>query len=146
VLAVSTFVSTASPSDSPSLSASSTQPGAPTPEPTSSPPPSIPPCTAPSGATSYYCATKNGEGGHGGPPLLDLPNAIAMDYWISGTCEFSLGLSTETSAVGLPSLTMTVSGPIVAGTWRVPIKPGRYYPVIGEAVGCVYSVDVRDDR
>ena len=30
--------------------------------------------------------------------------------------------------------------------WHVSIKPGRYYPVIGEAVDCVYSVNVRDDR
>jgi hypothetical protein len=142
VVAVSTFVPTASPWGSASLRASSTPSDAPTQEATSSPPP----CEAPSGATSLYCATKNGEGAHGGPPLLDLPNAIAMDYWVSGTCMFSMGLSTQTSAAGLPSLTKTVNGPAVAGTWRVPIKPGRYYPVIGEAVGCVYSVNVRDDR
>jgi hypothetical protein len=69
-----------------------------------------------------------------------------MDYWVKGTCTFSLGLSTETSAAGFPSLTMTVSGPTVAGTWRMRIKAGHYYPVIGEAVGCVYNVNVRDDR
>jgi hypothetical protein len=95
--------------------------------------------------TSYYCATKNGEGGHGGPPLIDLPSSVAVDYRVSGRCVFSLGFSTERSAVGLPALTMTVSGREITGTWRVAIKPGRYYPVIGEAVGCVYSVNVRDD-
>ena len=146
VVAVSTFLPNASPGASPSLTASPTSTPSSTPETTASPPASVPPCASPSGAASQYCATKSGEGGHGGPPLLDLPKAIAMDYWVSGTCKFSLGLSTETSAVGLPSLTMTVSGPAVAGTWRVPIKPGRYYPVIGEAVGCVYSVNIRDDR
>ena len=142
VVAMTTFVPTASPGANPLPSASSTL----TSETTSSPLASVPPCAVPSDATSHYCVTKNGEGGHGGPPLVDLPTAIAMDYWVSGTCTFSLGLSTETSAVGLPSLTMTVSGPAVAGTWRVPIKPGRYYPMIGEAVGCIYRVNVRDDR
>jgi len=146
VVAANTSVPTTPPAAGPSLSASSTPTEAATSKATSGPPASVRPCAAPSGATSYYCATKNDEGGHGGPPLLDLPSAIAMDYWVSGTCLFSLGLSTETSAVGLPSLTMTVSGPVVAGTWRMSIKPGRYYPVIGEAVGCVYSVNVRDDR
>ena len=144
VLAVTTFVPTAPPQASPSFSASST----PAPEATSGPQASVPPCTVPAAATSLYCATKNdpGGGGHGGAPVLDLPKTIAMDYWVSGTCVFSLGLSTETSAEVLPSLTMTVSGPAAAGTWRMPIKPGRYSPVIGEAVGCVYSVNVRDDR
>jgi hypothetical protein len=122
---------------------------APTLSPTSAPVPtplaSVSPCAAPPVPSPYYCATKNGEGGHGGPPLLDLPGSIAFDYRVSGTCVFSLGLATETSVVGFPSLTMTVSGPEVTGTWRVSIKPGRYYPVIGEAVGCMYSVDVRDD-
>jgi hypothetical protein len=96
--------------------------------------------------TSYYCVTKTSDGGHGGTPLIDLPSSIAFDYSVRGTCVFSLGLSTERSAVGLPALTMTVSGPEITGTWRVAIKPGRYYPVIGEAVGCIYSVNVRDDR
>ena len=94
----------------------------------------------------YYAATKSGEGGHDGPPLLDLPKAIAIDYRVSGTCVFSLGLATETTNVGLPTLTMTVTGPEVAGTWRVSIKPGRYYVGAGEAVGCVYSITVRDDH
>ena len=118
----------------------------PTPTPASAPSASVSPCAEPPKPTSYYCATKNGEGGHGGPPLLDLPGSIAFDYRVSGTCVFSLGLATETSVVGFPSLTMTVSGPEITGTWRVSIKPGRYYPVIGEAVGCVYSVNVRADH
>jgi hypothetical protein len=107
---------------------------------------SVSPCEERAPHTSFFCATKNGEGGHGGPPLLDLPGQIAFDYRVSGACIFSLGLSTETSAVGLPSLTMTVSGPEISGTWRMSIKAGRYYPVISEAVGCLYSVNVRDDR
>ena len=102
-------------------------------------------CEAPI-APGYYCATKNAEGGHGGPPLLHLPEAVVIDYRVSGTCNFSLGFATETSSVGLPSLTVTATGPLIAGTWRPSLKPGRYYPVIGEAVGCVYSVNVRADR
>ena len=123
---------------------------APTRSPTSTlaptPSASVSPCAEPPKLTSFYCATKNDEGAHGGPPVLDLPNAIAMDYWVRGNCVFTLGLSTLQSAAGLPSLTMTVSGPEIDGTWRALIKPGQYYPVIGNAVGCVYSVNVRDDR
>jgi hypothetical protein len=118
----------------------------PTPRPSSAPSASVSPCAEPPAPSSYYCAAKNGEGGHGGPPLLDLPGSVAFDYRVSGTCVFSLGLATETSVVGFPSLTMTVSGPEITGTWRVSIKPGSYYPVIGEAVGCLYSVNVRNDR
>jgi hypothetical protein len=142
VVAISTFVPTDSPADGPLLRPSSTPSSAPTREHTASPPA----CPGPPVATSLYCATKNDEGGHGGPPVLDLPEAIAMDYWVSGTCVFSLGLSAETSASGLPSLTMTISGPAVSGTWRARLKPGRYYPAIGDAVGCVFSVNIRDDR
>jgi hypothetical protein len=34
---------------------------------------SLSPCPEAPKPTSYFCATKNGEGGHGGPPPLDLP-------------------------------------------------------------------------
>ena len=157
VLAITTLVPTAPPQASPSFSASSTPTGAPTPETTSSPAASVPPsdtldkaarnlCAEPSGATSYYCWTKTEEGMDGGQVVLDLPNAIAMDYWVSGTCVFSLGLDDETSAVGPPGLTITVTGPAVAGTWRVRIKPGQYLMGPDAAVGCVYSFNVRDDR
>jgi hypothetical protein len=129
---------TPSPTVAPTLS--------PTATPATTPSASVSPCEEPATHTSYFCATKNGEGGHGGPPLLDLPGQIAFDYRVSGVCVFSLGLSTETSAVGLPSLTMSVSGPEITGTWRVSIKAGHYYPVISEAVGCLYSVNVRNDR
>jgi hypothetical protein len=107
---------------------------------------SVSPCAEPPKPTSYFCATKNGEGGHGGPPLLDLPGQIAFDYRVSGVCVFTLSLASETPAVGFPSLTMSVTGREITGTWRVSIKPGPYYPVISEAVGCLYSVNVRDDR
>jgi hypothetical protein len=100
---------------------------------------------SPSGARSYYSATKNAEGGHGGPPLVRLPGSIAIDYTVSGTCEFSLGFATKTSSTGLPKLVMNVTGPKITGTWRVRIKPGRYYVTAGEAVGCTYSLNVRDD-
>ena len=97
-----------------------------------------------SAPTSYYAVAKSAEGGHGGPPLVDLPASIAVDYAVHGRCMFSIGLATATSAKGLPLLSMTVTGPEVTGTWRLSIKPGRYYVVTGEAVGCVYDVNVRD--
>jgi hypothetical protein len=105
----------------------------------SAPPPSP-------GATSYYSAAKLAEGPHGGAPLIALPGSIAIDYTVSGTCIFSVGLSTATTDTGLPKLTMSVTGPQIAGTWRLSIKPGRYTVGTGEAVGCVYSINVRDDR
>jgi hypothetical protein len=145
VVAVSSFVPTEPPAANPSRTSSSTSTPEPTPEPTATPSASVDLCTVPSSPTSYYCATKNAEGAHGGPPVLDLASAIAIDYWVRGTCLFSLGLSSETSAAGLPSLTMNVSG-TVAGTWRASIKPGHYFPAISEAIGCVYSVNVRADR
>jgi hypothetical protein len=67
-------------------------------------------------------ATTRTKGAHG-PPVLDLPSAIAMDYRVRGDCVFTLGPSTLQSAAGLPSLTMTVSGPEIDGTWRALIKP-----------------------
>lgn len=144
VVTISTFVPTG-----PANASSPSQP------PSEAPTPSIEPTARPSGSdlcaepispTYLYCATKNADGAHGGAPLLDLPSAIAMDYWVRGSCTFTLGLSTPQSAAGLPSLTVTVSGPEVEGTWRAFVRPGRYYPLIGEAVGCVYSVNVRADR
>jgi hypothetical protein len=145
VVVVSSVVPTEASATSPSRTASSTSTPEPTPEPTATASASVDLCTVPSSLASYYCATKNAEGAHGGPPVLDLASAIAIDYWVRGTCPFSLGLSNETSAAGLPSVTMNVSG-TVAGTWRASIKPGHYVPLISEAVGCVYSVNVRADR
>jgi hypothetical protein len=145
VVAMSSFVPTEPPEVSPPTTGTATAVPPPIVEPSARPSGSDL-CTVPSSPTSLFCVTKNSEGAHGGAPILDLPNAIAMDYWVRGTCIFRLGLSTLQSAAGLPSLTMTVSGPEVDGTWRALVKPGRYYPVIGEAVGCVYSVNVREDR
>ncbi len=130
----------------PSIAPASTPTPAPTAEPTARSTGSFDLCTVPGNPGSSYCVTKNGEGAHGGSPLVELPNAIAIDYRVRGSCVFSLGLSTLESTKGLPNLTMTVSGPEIDGTWRALIRPGQYYPVIGEAVGCVYSVNVRDDR
>jgi len=144
VVVMSSFVPTGPPASSPTTTAATVAPASIV-EPTARPS-GFDLCIVPSSPWSLFCVTKNAEGAHGGPPILDLPNAIAMDYWVRGKCVFRLGLSTLQSGAGLPSLTMTISGPEVDGTWRVLIKPGQYYPVIGEAVGCVYSVNVRDDR
>ena len=145
VVAVSTVAPTGVP-EAPTPSAPLVPTATPAPESTSTAEASVSPCEVPGTTTSYYCVDKNGEGFHGGAPIVELPNAVAMDYRVSGTCRFSLSLATETSATGLPSLTINVSGPPVVGTWHVKIKHGRYYPAIGEAVGCVYHVNIRDDR
>lgn len=89
---------------------------------------------------------KLAEGSHGGAPLIVLPGSIAIDYTVSGTCVFSVALSAAATDNGLPKLTMSVTGPEISGTWRLSIKPGRYAVGTGEAVGCVYRINVRDDR
>lgn len=94
----------------------------------------------------YTSIQKLGDGGHGGLPLTDLPAAIAIDYRVSGHCVFSIRLVAETLIAGLPSLTMTVTGPESAGTWHLVITPGRYYVEPSESIGCVYSVTASDDR
>ncbi len=104
------------------------------------------PSPSPSDATSYMSVTKLAEGGHGVPPPVDLPRAIAIDYTVSGSCEFTVGLQTQSPSKGLPTLAMTVTGPQVEGTWRLLIKPGRYVVAIGEAIGCVFTLNVRDDH
>jgi hypothetical protein len=88
--------------------------------------------------------TGGGFGGHGGPPLIDLPAAIAIDYRVSGTCAFTIALRTEASTVGLPSLTIPMTGPEVDGTWHLSIKPGKYYVATVDSA-CVYWYVVRAD-
>jgi hypothetical protein len=89
--------------------------------------------------------TGGGFGGHGGPPLIDLPAAIAIDYRVSGTCSFTIALVTATSTVGLPAMTIPMTGPEVDGTWRLSIKPGKYYVEAYDSA-CVYWYVVRADR
>ena len=92
----------------------------------------------------YYEVTKAGEGGHGGPPLLDLPASISIDYTVNGTCEFDVVVAQGVPDTGLAAATlaMTVTGRTVSGTWPVALAPGRYYVNPGESVGCTFTVRV----
>jgi hypothetical protein len=107
----------------------------PSPQPTVAPTPLV-----------YWSAAKLGEGAHGGLPLLQLPAAIAIDYTASGTCKFTIEVTFGAPDAGVvaASLAMSVTGSDVSGTWPVKLKPGPYYVSPGEAVGCTYSVTVRD--
>jgi len=95
-------------------------------------------------AIVYYEATKNAEGGHGGPPLLDLPASIAIDYTVNGTCEFTIGVfhGVPDNGIAAAKLAMRVTGHTTSGTWPVSLVPGRYYVNPGEAVGCTFNVRV----
>jgi hypothetical protein len=108
--------------------------------------PDVPvPASAAASPAPLYSVQKFAEGAHGSAPLIDLPAAVAIDYRVSGNCLFSISLATETSTAGLPSMSMSMTGPEVTGTWRLSIAPGRYYVATGEAVGCVYLITVLDD-
>ena len=104
----------------------------------------IEPSVAPS-PTIYYEVTKNGEGGHGGAPLLDLPAAIEIDYTAKGTCEFAIKVTfgVPDNGVVAAHLALTVAGPEVSGSWPLTIKPGKYYVVPSEAIGCTFHMTVR---
>ena len=116
-----------------------------TPEPTPVVTPVVSPAPEPS-PTVYYEVTKDSDGGHGGPPVLDLPRDIAVDYIVAGTCTFTIAASTETSDAGLPRLTLLVTGSEMRGTWRFRLVPGRYYLSPSEAFGCTFTVRVYADR
>ena len=92
----------------------------------------------------FYEAAKNAEGGHGGPPLLRLPDDVVVEYRVSGTCTFELMFVTPAGHDTAPSLRLVVPGAVMKGTWEdATIVPGSYYPSISEAVGCTYEVTIR---
>jgi hypothetical protein len=90
----------------------------------------------------YYEVTKNAEGPHGGPPLLDLPASVVVEYDVHGSCRFEIGVTTPTTVAGLPKLAIDATGPETSGTWRFAITPGSYSVTLGEATGCTYDVRV----
>jgi len=109
-------------------------------------PPTAPtagPTTATASPVEYTEITKNAEGGHGGPPLVDLPAAFAVDYVVRGTCTFGIEITTEAGKAVVPGLTFGVTGTEVSGTWPIHLTPGRYYVTPAEAVGCTFSIKVR---
>ena len=94
---------------------------------------------------SYWSAEKLGEGGHDGPPLITVPAAIAVDYTVRGNCLFELNVQTAQQKPAGPHLGFSVTGPEISGSWRVRLIPGDYYIYPGEAIGCIYRFNVRDD-
>ncbi len=127
------------PTQSPAIVAPSATPAA-----TATPAPT--PTAAPSAQPSpvvYEMFQKNAEGGHGGPALITLPASIVVDYTVRGTCTFTIDLDTATSIAG-PNLKLSVTGPESSGSWHLSIKPGSYYVNPGEALGCTFSITVRD--
>lgn len=93
----------------------------------------------------YYSVQKVDEGGHGGPPLIELPGALKLVYSVTGTCSFSMAFANPNGSTDqLPALTLAMVGPKVEGEWSIELPAGRYYPEFADAPGCLYSVEVRD--
>jgi hypothetical protein len=88
---------------------------------------------------------KLADGAHGGFDPIDLPASIAIDYWVSGTCEFGITITSPASTKQTPvaTFTMRMFGGVVSSTWPVALKPAAYFVVPAEAVGCTYSLIVR---
>jgi hypothetical protein len=86
--------------------------------------------------------TKNGEGGHGGPPLVDLPAAFVVDYKVTGTCTFQLSFEPADMSTAVQVRSVTVSGTSKSGAWDVQLTPGKYYVHPNEAVGCTFHIEV----
>ncbi|MEP7040085.1 MAG: hypothetical protein ABI864_00770 [Chloroflexota bacterium] len=95
------------------------------------------------GQTMYF--TQAGTNEQTGD-YIEIPvTALAIDYRVSGSCAFGVRLFAEATPddnVDAPGLTAT--GPDVAGTWHVTIKPGRYAVAAG-GDGCTWSITVRDE-
>lgn len=103
-----------------------------------SPAPSLAP--TPTVLAEYH---KMAEGGHDGPPVLDIPGPVTVDYAVRGTCTFEIDTSTEAgSDAGLPRLSVSVSGPEQRGSWSIELEAGRYVVAPSEAVGCTFDVVV----
>jgi hypothetical protein len=108
------------------------------PHPSASPSPSATPL-------SYWSGEKLGEGGHDRPPLLMVPAATSVDYTVRGICDFEFNVDTAQHKPAGPHFAVSVTGPEITGSWRLRLTPGDYYIYPGEAVGCTYTFNVRDD-
>ena len=146
-LCAATAACTASPhvTTGPTATVPTATPGLPESTPLATASPTTIPSAGPS-PTIYTELTKLAEGGHGGPPVLDLPAEVAVDYAVRGSCSFGVRFDTEAGDPTLPSLSLDVTGPEITGTWPIRLEPGQYYVVPDEAVGCTYSITVRADR
>jgi hypothetical protein len=70
---------------------------------------------------------------------------VAIDYWVSGTCDFRIeihdAISTEANPVATFAIRML--GATVSGTWPVSIHAGQYFVNPLDAPGCRFEVTVR---
>jgi hypothetical protein len=101
---------------------------------------------SPSESLMVYAFTYNGEpGGHGGPPLLDLEAPIAIDYAVTRGCAFTIKVTFGVPDDGIEAARFSISAgtPTTSGTWPVRIKPGQYYIVGTETVGCPFQIEAR---
>src|SRR5262249_23794767 len=93
---------------------------APTPPPTDAP--TEAPTQAPPTPVEYTEITKNGEGGHGGPPLVDLPASFVVDYTVSGTCTFKLSFEPENMSPAVQVRSVKASGTTGSGGGGIPLE------------------------
>jgi hypothetical protein len=115
----------------------------PTPAPTFPPDPD--PSHMPAGFIESFGKLEVEVGGHDGSTAVDLPASVAIDYWVSGMCDFDISIvaATGTDSTPVTSFSMRVPGSTVSGTWLAHVKAGTYYVTPGEAAGCRYSITVR---
>jgi hypothetical protein len=105
------------------------------------PPPS--PTEPPPTPQVFAQLEKNAEGAHGGPPAIDLPALVAVDYKVSGKCTFELEFHPADGSPATHKMSVTIGGDTTSGAWNVGLVPGSYFVGLGEAIGCTYSVTVR---
>jgi hypothetical protein len=80
-------------------------------------------------------------GGHGGPPLIDLPSTFDVDYEVSGTCAFWIEFDAPSgTAASLQRFDLGVTNETRTGSWHVSLPAGSYYPLVGPEAGCTYHV------
>jgi hypothetical protein len=140
-----TAVATDNPSPTTTPIAAPTPTLAPTPTPPPTFPPDPDPSHMPAGFIESFGQLTEEVGGHGGSPAVMLPASVAIDYWVSGTCDFRIDVIKTTSSDLTPVATfaMRLLGSTESGTWPVSVKAGEYYVTPHDAPGCRFSVTVR---
>jgi hypothetical protein len=85
-------------------------------------------------------------GGHGGPRSVVLPASVAIDYKVSGTCDFGIWIYATGSSNPDPAATFErkVAGETIQDTWPVTLEPGSYVVAPSDANGCTWLVTVRE--
>jgi hypothetical protein len=113
---------------------------APSPVPTFPPDPAV----APAGFIEAIGQLTEDVGGHGGARAVDLPAMLAIDYWVSGTCDFEITIVPDSgNSTPVATFAMKMLGSTVSDTWHVSIQPASYVVLPADAPGCRFSVTVR---